>query len=413
MSRSVRISSTLLLALPMLLALPACQQKQEELEPFRPRVKPDYSRELPPGALALRKIDPSQYPDFSRAYGDRASLIEAARHSLAYLAKPSSQKYFPYGDISHARAVRSLEEFLRLLERVQSPAQLDAELRTRFDVYQSVGYDDRGTVFFTGYYKPIFDGRKQRDSVFRYPLYRQPRDLAKDPEGRTLGRLGPDGRVVAAYHSREEIESGGVLRGQELAWLRDPFEAYVITVQGSARLRLEDGTLWELGYAGNNGHEYASIARVMIDDGAISRDELSLQGMLRYFRENPHKIAHYTRLNPRTVFFKETRGGPFGSINVPVTPFRSIATDKSVFPRACLAFMDTTLPTPSGPRPYAAFALDQDTGGAIRAAGRCDIYMGVGPGAEPTAGRTGAEGRLYYLFIREDASDNGAVASVR
>ena len=127
--------------------------------------------------------------------------------------------------------------------------------------------------------------------------------------------------------------------------------------------------------------------------------------MLHYFAEHANQVYHYAWRNPRYVFFKEAPGGPFGSIGVPVTPFRSLATDKQVFPRACVAFVNTTAPTAYGgtvtQAPFASFALDQDTGGAIRAAGRCDIFMGIGPGAEALAGRTGAEGRLYYIFLKQ------------
>lgn len=387
-------------------AFTGCKQPLKE-EAWQPRkVEKDYGRPLPPGKLALRKIPPEQYPDFSRGYYDQAGLETAIRHSLDYLSRPSSRRYYPYGDIPHERAVASLHAFLEVLRAARSPEDLDAMIRDRFDVYQSVGWDGRGTVFFTGYYSPIFEGRKQRDASFRYPLYKAPPDLMKDSEGLTLGRRTSDGTIVP-YYSRREIEEGGLLAGREIAWLRDPFQAYVVTVQGSAKLRLADGSLYEIGYAGNNGHEYRSVGLRLVEDGVISRNELSLQAMLAYFNSHPDQVYRYCWENPRYVFFKETVGGPFGSINVPVTPFRSLATDKAVFPRACLAFIDTQLPRREAGSvrtvPYAGFLLDQDTGGAIRAAGRSDIYMGVGSEAEALAGRTGAEGQLYYLFVKEGA----------
>jgi membrane-bound lytic murein transglycosylase A len=355
-------------------------------------------------SLALRKIDPKDYPDFGRGFGNRAGLEQAIQHSLSYLAKPSSQKYFPYGDISHDRAVRSLQRFLDVLHSANSPEALNQAIRQDFDVYQSVGCDDRGTVFFTGYYCPIFDGRKQREGQFKYPLYSLPPDLVKDEEGQALGRRRSDGGIDPTYPTRREIEQGRMLDGLEIAYLKSPFEAYVVTVQGSAKLRLGDGSIYELGYAGNNGHNYTPVAMIMVNDGVIGRDEVSLQTMLRYFGQHPEKVYPYCWKNDRYVFFKEAPGGPFGSLNTPVLPFRSVATDKEVFPRACLAFLVTKLPQVSGgsvvQQPYAGFACDQDTGGAIRAAGRCDVFMGVGPPAEAIAGRTGAEGAFYYVFVK-------------
>lgn len=368
----------------------------------------NYSAPLPPGQLALRKIDPSRYPDFGCAFHNRTNLEQAVQNSLAYLSKPSSKKYYPYGDITHERAVSSLHRFQSVLSEVTSPETLRQTIERDFDVYQSVGCDDRGTVFFTGYYCPIFEGRKQPDARFRYPLYKCPPDLVKDEEGRILGRKTTGGGTVP-YHTRRQLEEGRLLKGQEIAWLKDPFEAYVATVQGSAKIRLQDGSIYELGYSANNGHEYTPVAEAMIKEGVIKKEELSLQTLLNYFAAHPQEVPRYCWRNDRYVFFKEAPGGPFGSINVPVTPFRSIATDKEIYPRACLAFVDTKLPMLEGDRvrnvPYAGFALDQDTGGAIRAAGRCDIFMGTGPQAEGLAGRTGAEGGLYYLFVKTNSLD--------
>ncbi|MEW6197907.1 MAG: MltA domain-containing protein [Planctomycetota bacterium] len=400
-----RVALAVLAGLTLAALRVGCAKPAGEMEAYRPPVEKDYGRPLPPGALALRKIGPEDYPDFGRGFDQRAGLEQAVRHSLAYLAKPSSQRYFPYGDITHERAIASLERFLEVLATAQTPAALNEAIRADFDVYQSVGCDDRGTVYFTGYYCPIFDGRRERVGPYRYPLYALPPDLAKDEEGRTLGRRNPDGSLNPRYPSRREIEEGRLLDGLEIAWLKSPFEAYVVTVQGSAKLRLGDGSLYELGYAGNNGHEYTPVSAAMIADGVIRRNELSLQTLLRYFSEHPQQVYHYCWKNERYVFFREAPGGPFGSLNTPVTPYRSIATDKEVFPRACLSFLTTTLPMVYDGQvveaPYGGFALDQDTGGAIRAAGRCDVFMGVGSSAEAIAGRTGAEGALYYLFVRD------------
>ena len=45
--------------------------------------------------------------------------------------------------------------------------------------------------------------------------------------------------------------------------------------------------------------------------------------------------------------------------------------------------------------------VDQDTGGAINAPGRADIYFGIGALNEIKAGQQFALGRLYYFFVRE------------
>ncbi len=405
MARTTALTCTAVFILTVIIL--GCEQPAPQLEPYQPVHEKDYSKPLPPGTLALRKIPPSDYPDFRPGFHNRTGLSQAIRHSLHYLAKPSSERFYPYRDITHARVIASLERFLQLLDQTASADELDAAIRRQFDVYQSVGCDDAGTVFFTGYYCPIFDGRLQRTPEFRYPLYGLPPDLVKDEDGRILGQRLPSGQIDPTYPTRRQIEEGRLLDGLEVAWLRSPFETYVVTVQGSARLRLADGTIYELGYAGNNGHEYTPIWQRMVDEGLIRRDEVSLGTLRTYFAQHPDQVYQYAWENSRYVFFQPEEGGPYGSLNTPVTPYRTIATDKSVFPRAALAYAVTTLPRVGTYRtvqePFHSFALDQDTGGAIRAAGRCDVYIGIGRRAEAVAGSTAAEGRLYYLFLKTDS----------
>jgi len=385
------------LILPVLiLGLAAGCQKPAQPLPVAD-IKKDYDRPLPPGAFALRKVDPSMYPNFGdgwfRAKG--TGLREAVQYSIAYMNKPSSKKYFPLGPFSHDRALASLQHFLTVLDRADSPETLDRMIRQDFEVWMSIGCDDEGTVLFTGYYSPIFEGSLTQSERFKYPLYKLPPDLKKDEEGNPIG--GP-------WRTRQEIEQTGLLAGQELAWLSDPFETYVLTVQGSGFLKLEDGRLYEVGYAGHNGHDYTPIGRQLVADGKIAREKLSLDAMIRYFKEHPEDLDTYMYQNKRFVFFQDSQGGPYGCLGQRVTPYHSVATDKEIFPRACLSFLDTFVPRDPvnhEMRPYRSFVLDQDRGAAIRAPGRCDIYMGVGPDAGQMAGFTYSEGRLYYLFLKE------------
>ncbi|MBN1818281.1 MAG: MltA domain-containing protein [Sedimentisphaerales bacterium] len=364
----------------------------------------DYLRQLPPGQLALRKItDPAQIPSMTIACLEVDRLREAIDNSLSYLSKPSSQQFFPYGEITHNHAVNSLETFADLVDQGLRGRELEARLRELFDVYISVGCDSQGTVLYTGYYTPIFDGSLKPTAQFRFPLYKKPDDLVKSDTGEILGRLQPGGGYIP-YPSRAELQDSGELKGLELVWLGDPFEVYIAHVQGSAKIRLPDGNLITVGYAANNGYEYRSAAAELVRAGKISESELSLNRMIDYFKAHPDQVDRYTRLNPRFVFFRFEEGDPRGSLNEPVIAYRSIATDKEIYPRACLAFLDTSLPRLIGGqsmiRRYTGFALDQDTGGAIRAPGRCDVYMGVGDEAGRLAGQVYTEGQLYYLFLK-------------
>jgi len=393
MKQKIFFSAVLLVCLTLI----GCKTAQE-IE------APQYDKPLPPGAHALRKItDPTMIPDMTLACYDLGSTREGIHNSLSYLSKPSSKQFFPLADITHDRAVASLRAMAQLLDSGLYGKKLQEAIRTRFEVYQSVGCDDMGTVLFTGYYTPIFDGSMTPSEKYKYPLYKQPTDLVKDDKGQILGQKLADGSVQP-YPDRREIEESGMLKGQEIAWLADPFEAYIAHVQGSAILRTPDGEQVTLGYAATNGHEYKSVARQMIDDGLVPAEGMSLKAMIDYFKANPQQIDTYVNRNPRYVFFRADSGNPRGCLNEPVIPFRSIATDKSIYPRACLAFIKTNLPRPIGgtvrKSAYTGFALDQDAGGAIRAPGRCDVYMGTGDTAGKMAGQVYEEGKLYYLFLK-------------
>jgi membrane-bound lytic murein transglycosylase A len=341
---------------------------------------PQYDKPLPPGAHALRKItDPSMIPNLTFACYELKDLREGVHNSLSYLSKPSSKQFFPMADITHDRTVASLRAMAQLLDSGIFGKELDAAIRARFEFYQSVGCDDRGTVLFTGYYTPIFDGSLTPSEKYKYPLYKQPADLVKNDKGEILGQKLADGSVKP-YPDRREIDQSGMLNGQEIAWLTDPFDA------------------------ATNGHEYKSVGSQMIADGLVPSEGLSLKAMIDYFKSNPQQTDKYVNQNPRYVFFRTDSGNPRGCLNEPVIPMRSIATDKSIYPRASLAVVKTKLPRVIGGTvrkgAYTGFALDQDAGGAIRAPGRCDVYMGVGDQAGQMAGQVYEEGKLYYFFIK-------------
>jgi membrane-bound lytic murein transglycosylase A len=378
------------------LALAGCEKRRAVLIDHQEPQK-DYTRQLPPGELALRKItNPSQIPDYMQACSDMNGLLEAIEHSLNYMAKPSSSAFYPYGDITHEHAIKSLQELKKLATAGLSPQQMNTVLREKFDTYISVGCDDQGTVLFTGYYTPIFNGSPIRTDIFKYPLYKSPNDLLKGPDGTILGQKWTDGQI-RQYPSREDIQKSNILAGNELVWLSDPFEVYVVHVQGSAKIRMPDGQIETVGYAAHNGWEYQSIRQKMIADGKFTEKNINMKAMIDYFKTHPNEVDMYVNKNPRFVFFKSEEGDPRGSLNESVTPFRTIATDKTIYPRAMFAFTAVDIDRPIG------FALDQDTGGAIRAAGRCDVYMGVGDHAGELAGKTYHEGQLYYLFIKPDS----------
>ena len=376
--------------------------------PELPATPRDFSRPLPLGTLALEKLDgPRDWPRLRLAASERPALREACQRSLNYLEKASSKSFFPRAGLSHSQIRDSVAAFAALLDSELSEEALLTTLQSQFDCYRSVGCDDEGAVLFTGYYTPIFDASLERTARFSVPLHSLPKNHVKDPRtGTTLGLRRPDGSLNTDYPGRAGLLNSGQLTGLELAWLAEPFEAYIVGVQGSACLRLQGGQLFGVGYAGTNGKPYSSIARALIAAGKLHPDELSLKSLINYFRAHPEDFAPLAASNERYVFFQEGDGTPRGCLNEPVTALHSIATDKTIFPRAALCFVEANQNARAGQagRTTRRFALDQDAGGAIRAPGRCDIYMGIGDAAGDRAGRTLSEGRLYYFVLKTDAA---------
>ena len=393
-------------SLPGLLGLlAACTTPPGRAPEARP--ESDYAKPLPPGASALRKIeDPARWPDMEAAFRDRdASLIRALDRSVPWFLAPSTKQWFPVEGITHARAEASVKAARRLLAESRDPARFAREFQNRFDAYESVGWDGRGTVFFTGYFAPVFPASRARTERFSFPIYRRPDDLVTDPDsGAPRGRRAADGSV-GPYPTRAEIEAGGMLSGKELAWLEDSLSAYLVHVNGSARLELDDGSVMHVGYAGKTDRPYASLGRAMVAQGLLRSEELNLAAIRRIYRRDPGTVERLMLRNESFVFFREADGSnwPAGSLGFPVTAERSLATDKRIFPRGGLVLVDTaTIRRGEAQTRYLRFMLDQDTGGAIRAPGRADIFMGTGKDAESLAGAQRAEGRLVYFFLKPE-----------
>ncbi len=366
---------------------------------------PDYERPLPEGWPALLPVPPGEHPDFAADWSAmKDELSPALERSIEWTRKEYAQQFFPIEGVTRERALASLERFSEILEGARDARDLELAIAAEFDVYRSAGWDgEGGGVLFTGYCTPILEGRLAPDASFTHPLYAVPEDLVKGPDGAILGRRTAEG--LAPYPTRRAIESSGMLtgRGLELVWLRDPLDAFIAHVNGSAFIELEDGEQIAFGYAGKNGREYTSLGKELIRDEKLAPSQLSLSGIRAWAREHPGKIDEYLRRNDSFVFFTPLAGNPRGSLNVEVAGGRSLATDKSLFPRGALVFVDAVLPDARGvAEPFVRFMLDQDTGGAIRTAGRADIYVGIGPQAERRAGSTRSEGQLYYLFLKPE-----------
>jgi membrane-bound lytic murein transglycosylase A len=366
----------------------------------------------------LVRISVADYPDFSDdLFLD--NLSHSIGKSLEYLYNLPAERTFRFGEDNYSihHLTHSLEVLKTFIQTRPGPDALNQFITDRYRVYRSVGSQEKGRVLFTGYYEPYLKGSLAPDARYRYPVYALPADLMVidlAPFGETyrgqriVGRI--QGKTVRPYPDRQAIEADGDFSrvAAPIAWVDDRIDLFFLQIQGSGRIYLTKGGFIRVHYHGTNGHPYRSIGRLLIDKGKIPAEEMSMQRLKEYLKAHPEEVDGVLNHNPSYVFFKTETTGPIGSIGVDLTPGRSVAVDHRIFPMAAPAFLQTRIPVVDGYgridrwMDFSAFALNQDTGGAIRGAGRVDIFWGNGPYAEIAAGHMQHEGSFYLLILDPD-----------
>lgn len=342
---------------------------------------------LAQGGSVLRPVDrPSLLDD-----GDLESLRAAAARSLEWLDRQPGGRWLQFGSrrITTGDYAAGLRRLVMLLAGSPPPEVLEERVLAEFDVLSSVGRDD-GAVLLTGYHEPVVQVSERQSAQYSVPVLGLPADFA-------------GGWRNLRYLSRAEIEAGRLgAAARPLAWARDPVDVFFMEVEGSGTLRFPDGREMRVGPAATNGYPYRSIGRLLIDEGRLTEETVSMHAIRSWLIDNPSERARVLRHNQSVVFFRRLEGPPLGSLGVPLTPARSIATDARVFPAGGLAFVRTERPSrlPDGRvgwSPVSRFVFNQDTGGAIRGAGRVDVFWGRGNDAELAASEMKQLGELYFL----------------
>jgi len=348
---------------------------------------------------------------------DQKSLELAVYRSIQYYNKLPETREFRFGNSIYTAGElkESLGEFLKIIRMPGSVTDRTKRIKETFDIYRSTGRQD-GEVLFTGYYEPILEGSFDMTSRYRYPIYRTPDDhvvvdlgqFREEYEGERIIARVEEGRAVP-YYTREDIDMRGSLqgRGLELLWLTDPVDLFFLQIQGSGAVNLPNGDLVQISYDQCNGHPYRSLGKMLVEEGKMSLEEVSMRGIKRYLRQHPEEMFDILSCNQSYVFFRIVEEGPVGSLGVPVTPGRSIATDGALFPKGALAFIRVKKPvinedgTIVSWENFSRFVLNQDTGGAIKGPGRVDLFCGRGDNAEIMAGHLKEEGDLYFLVKKK------------
>ena len=271
-------------------------------------------------------------------------------------------------------------------------------------------------MLFTGYFEPVYDARLSPDDEYKFPIYSLPEDLIKIDLSLFKDKYKGENIVarfeekqVLPYYTRMEIESRKILenRNLEIAWLKDPIDVAFLHIQGSGRLRVADGGLLSVGYQSSNGRQYKSIGKYLIEKEYMTKEEMSMQGIRSYLSMHPDILEDTLNFNPSYIFFRVLENGPLGNIGVPLTPGRSIALDSRLFPKGALCFIRSEKPVDNSDgeiekwEKFSRFIINQDTGGAIKGAGRADIFWGSGKYAELAAGHMKHEGDLFVLIKKQ------------
>ncbi len=288
------------------------------------------------------------------------------------------------------------------------------------------GRDPEG--LFTGYYEPELNGSLVRTSVYDTPIRGLPDDLVQVDLGVFRDEMRGEriaGRVVQGrlqpYADREQIEKNGLGPAETvLAWVDSPVDAFFLHIQGSGRIRLPDDNVIRVGFAGQNGHPYTAIGRVLIEMGEMSREAVTMPAIRSWLAANPEQADDVMMQNASYIFFRRLRFddpslGPLGAEGVPLTPGRSLAVDARYYAYGMPVWLEVMAPRPGSEedRPFRRLMVAQDTGGAIRGPVRGDVFWGFGERAGDVAGRMKHRGRIYLLLPRALAERNGLMRETR
>ncbi len=275
------------------------------------------------------------------------------------------------------------------------------------------------TGLLTGYYEPEVEGSLTLTKGFTVPLYRRPPELlSKARLGKRYLRAGfpstagaghrVNGKFVE-YHDRAAIEDGALAnRGLEIVWLRDAADAFFIQIQGSARIRLQDGSLIRVNYSAHNGHAFTPVGRNLIATGIVPREEISMEAIRMFIAEMPEEGRELMRQNRAFTFFRVIGNLPpdseaVGAQGLSLLKDRSIAVDNKLHVYGSLFWIEAKLQlqnTREG-QVFNRLMIAQDTGSAIIGVARADIYFGGGAEAGTVAGRIRNPGAFFMLVPNE------------
>ncbi|MCH9853162.1 MAG: MltA domain-containing protein [Alphaproteobacteria bacterium] len=340
-----------------------------------------------PKAFRLQKVKFTQLPDYSADH-PQSLLVGLLSSCNKYQAMDEKAVI---GTNALPILARDWQQTCRVLEQsLTKYGRLEQELFEKLFIPYLVVNGKKKTGLFTGYYEAELQASRIKSTVYRYPIYQRPPDLVKDANGK-----------FQPYHNRGQIDNGALEgKGLELFWAKDRLDVFILHIQGSGKLLLDDGSVVRIGYDGNNGYSYRSVARKMISDGLITNEQSDWDGIRGWLERNPDKALNVLAYNQRYVFFKLSTHqlSIVGAQGTPLLAGRSMAVDKNYIPLGSILWVDIKNIPDAGPKRIRRFMLAQDTGNAIKGIIRGDFFWGSGNEALRYAGRMKNEGSYYVLL---------------
>jgi membrane-bound lytic murein transglycosylase A len=347
-------------------------------------------------AFAWEKVENLPFKDD----GDKRSLLTMLDEQAKYLnTLPNRSLRIGKIRVSRERLLATVKELRLVVLKYHGRPEFGLRIREKFSIYRVSNPSQKGKALFTGYYDPELTVSAHRTDRYRFPIYGMPKDLRNSGDERFF-RI--ENGAMTPYFTRRQIDGDGVLagKGDEIAWSDDYVSVFYLMVQGSGRVKFTNGRTRTIHYIANNGHPYKSAARACMNAGKCPG---GYQKNLAWFRAHPAEARTYFYKNPRYIFFTIDDAPARGLQNIPLTAYRTIATDKSFYPPGAIAWVRVPMPdrrVNSGFRMVSMLVADGDTGSAIKGPGRADYYYGMGSQAEVLAGGTYGWGEMYYLLVK-------------
>jgi membrane-bound lytic murein transglycosylase A len=354
-----------------------------------------------PRSVGGARLAPLAFADLAGWAGeDHEAALAVFRRSCAEIAKDAP---------ALRTALPASPELKRACAAGPVPGGARAFFEAFFAPFEAIPSAGRG--FLTGYFEPEYEGSLVRTETFPTPLLARPDDLVTVPQGETWPGLDglQAGRKTEAgyepYPDRAAIEDGALgERAKPVVFLRDPVDAFIVQVQGSARIRLPDGKTVRVAYAGKNGYPFTAPGRIVVERGHVPLSEMNLERLTSWLRANPEEGREIMRLNRSFVFFRladelDEKDGPIGAAGVPLVAGRSLAVDRNLWSYGLPVWLEGQLPLAGGgSEPLARLTVAQDTGTAILGPARGDFFFGTGKEAGTRAGLTRQAVRFTVLL---------------